>query len=536
MSLPDNHFDEMTALLFLEGQLDEARSCEIPAHLASCAACSGLMRALENENLWLRESIAAQEEPIPAHLISPREPATAHWGWLAALALGTGGIYTLWTGFVEPWFAQASQAGFTQGNLLTMLLFSGAFWKGWDDVRSSMEFLAVATLGTVVIWLLRKQWQRFTAVAFVMGAFLCALALPPAAHAADVQRGNPGYTLPAGQEVKTDLIVTASRTRIDGDVDGDLIVWSQSVIVNGHVKGDIIIGAQHLTVNAPVDGNIRGWCQVVEINSTVGKNVMVGAQTMVMNEMARVGGTLTLFSGSADLSGHVAGDLLAFAGDLNVGGTLGHDATIRADRLTIGPSAEIDGQTKYSGRGEPDVSSGAKLASPIQTTIIKRAPNRASPHYYLHRILLWGVSFIFGLTLLLIVPAFFFDVVQASKRMGPAIGFGFLFLIATPIAAIIVCLTIVGLGVGVTSLMLYAIAVYAAHVFIGAWLGEKVLGASAGVGPALGRLALGLAILSVLRLIPFAGGLIGLLVAAWGLGALILAIHRHMRPQVAAIG
>ena len=311
-------------------------------------------------------------------------------------------------------------------------------------------------------------------------------------------------------------------------------MWSQSVVVNGHVKGDIIAGAQHVTVNGPVDGNVRVWCQVLALHSTVAKNVMAWAQTMEMDETSIVGGTMTLLSGTSEISGHVSGDLLALFGDLDINGTLGHDATIRGDRLTIGPGAEIKGETKFTGRRDPTISPTAKLASPIRITIPSRRPDYTRVGYYWNRVLLWGASFLFGLALLLIAPVFFFDVVQTSKRVGSSIGFGALFLIATPIAALIVCATIVGLGVGIVALLLYAIAVYSAHVFMGAWLGEKLLGAGVGMGPAIGRLALGLAILSVLRMIPFAGGLIGALVVVWGLGALILAIHRHMRPHVAA--
>ena len=43
-----NHFDEMTALLCLEGQLDAAHAQEVRAHAASSAVCRELLHALEN--------------------------------------------------------------------------------------------------------------------------------------------------------------------------------------------------------------------------------------------------------------------------------------------------------------------------------------------------------------------------------------------------------------------------------------------------------------------------------------------------------
>ncbi|MGD1210538.1 MAG: zf-HC2 domain-containing protein [Candidatus Acidiferrales bacterium] len=528
-----SHFDEMTGLLYLEGQIDADRAREVSAHLASCGSCRELLHALEKEGVWLREALTAEEESIPARVIAAPKRG-GQWGWMVAFGLGMGGVYTLWAGFVQPWLTQAAQAGFTQGNILTMLFFTGAFWKGWDAMRSAMEFSAVASLAAVAIWLLRKQWQRFTTIAFVMGVMICALALPPTATAGEVKRGDPSYTLPAGQEVKNDLIVWAVRTRIDGDVDGDLIVWSESVTVNGHVKGDVIAMARELRVNGTVDGNLRVWTESLSLDGVVAKNVSAGVEELEMGEKGTVGGAMMLWFGTADLAGRVGGDLLAAPGDLNISGTLDRDATIRAQRLTISPDAEIKGHVRYQGWRQPVVSPGAKLANPIEIKIKGPGPDYASPRYYSHQMFYWGSSFLLGLVLLLIAPGFFFDAAQACKRVGPAFGFGALFLLATPIAAIIVCATIVGLGVGISTILLYVIAIYSAQVFVGSWLGEQLLGAGVGVGSTVGRLALGLAIIRALTMVPFAGPLIhSLIIPIWGMGALVLAIHKRMRPQLA---
>lgn len=532
MNQINGHFDEVTALLYLERQLDSGRAGEVSAHLAACPACRGLLHALESESLWLRKALAAEDEPVPSYLTTAPQRSTTHWGWIAAFILAMGGLYTLWSGFIQPWYAEASQAGFTQGNLLTMLFFSGAFWKGWDSMRTLLEFLPLATLGAIGIWALRKQWRHFTPIAFVMGALIFALALPPSAQAAEIHHGDPSYTLPAGQEVKTDLIVAGERVRIDGDVDGDLIVFSPSVTVNGHIKGDILGFGQEIRVNGPVDGNVRAWCQSLSLNSTVAKNVMSWTERTELGEKATVGGTMTLGSGASELDGRVAGDLLAWVGDLDLNGTLGGDANIRADRLTIGSTAQILGHTKYRGRRQPQVSGGAKLASPIDVTLRKPGPDYSQIAYYWHQVLLWGASFLFGLLLLFLFPAFFAKAVSTANKAGVSIGLGILLLFATPIVAFIACITIVGLGIGIAALLAYAIAVYAAQIFVGSWLGEKMMGIGTGIGPAIGRLAIGLAVLRVARMVPYAGPIIGLLITVWGLGALALAIHRSMRTQV----
>ena len=258
---------------------------------------------------------------------------------------------------------------------------------------------------------------------------------------------------------------------------------------------------------------------------------MIWAEQATIDEKASVGGSIMVGTQDAELDGHAGGDVLAFVADLTINGRLDRDLTIRGDRLTIGSTAQIGGKTKYEGRGQPDIASGAKLASPIQITIPKRGPDYTRVAYYWHQVLFWGANFLFGLVLLLLLPGFFSDAVHQTRRVGPAVGFGALFLFATPIAIIIVCVTIVGLGIGISALLLYLISLYAAQLFVGSWLGEQLLGYTVGIGPAVARLAIGLALLRVLRMIPFVGPLAGFIIIIWGLGALVLAAYGRMHAQ-----
>jgi len=363
-----------------------------------------------------------------------------------------------------------------------------------------------------------------------------ALALAPAGQAAEIKHGDPNYTLAAGEVIHTDLIVSADAARIDGDVDGDLITFSRSVTVNGHIKGDVISFSEELHVNGMVDGNVRAFVKEFQLNGTVGRNVMSWVGDINTDEKSVVNGTMTLGAGDCTLNGKLVGDLLSFSGSLELDGSLGRNVMVRAGHLRVGPKAVVAGEFKAQLRKPADISLDAKLASPPVITIVERDSEKSysSPRYYWHQTLLWGASFIFGLVMLLLMPGFLFDAAGACKRTMPAIGFGALFLIATPVLVVIVCITIVGIGVGVAAFMLWIIAIYAAQVVVGTWLGDKVLGSSVGVGPALGRMALGLLILRAIGLVPYLGVWVNSLVVCLGLGAMVFAIYRYMRPNLQA--
>ena len=526
-----DHFDEMTALLYLEGQLDADRAGYVSSHVGACAECRELLRALEREGLWLRDALVEEYEPIPARLMEAPERGIAPWGWIAALGLSAGGAYTLWSGIIVPWQAQAAQAGFTQGNLLTMLFFSGAFWKGWDAMRSLTEFLAMGTLTILVSWLLRRHWKRFTTFAVVVGFFLWALLIPTSTGAAETRHGDPNYTLSSGQTVNTDLFIAGQRIEIDGEVDGDVIVWSQVAIVNGHVKGDVIAFVQNLRVNGTVDGNIRSFAQSVDISGSIGHNLMSWSSITNVQEKGSIGGTVTFGSNDASLDGKIGGDVLCMANSLEVTGSLARNLTVRADHFAVTSSASIDGHVKYEGKRDPEIDQGARIGS-IERVIPKKEREYRGAHFYWHHVMMWGVGFVYGLVFLLLMPGLFADATQACKKYVPAGGFGLLFLFGTPIAAIIACITIVGLALGITTLLLYLIALYSSTIFVSGWLGEALLGAKPGTGQAILRLALGLFILHVLRVLPYIGGWVLFIAMFWGLGALMMALYKRLRPQL----
>jgi cytoskeletal protein CcmA (bactofilin family) len=534
MSTMAEHYDEMTLLLYLEEQLEAARVREIAAHMRDCPACGALLRSLQHEGLWLRDSLTAEDESIPARLLAAPAGADVPWGWVMSLGMGAAGIYGLWSGVVEPWQARFSQAGFTQGSLLSMLFFSGALWKGWGEMTSLVEILATAGVLLIVAMLLRHNWRRWTTVGVVMGTLAFSLATPPAAMAGQYHNGEPNYTLPRGQTIDTDLFVTADTVRIDGDVSGDLYAFAHNVIVNGHVSGDVLGFAQSLQINGRVDGNVRTWSQTLTVVGSVAKNLLVGADTFELDPKGTVGGSVTAFAGQISLDGPVGRDVLAKGGHFSLDNKIGGNLEVSADDIFVGSDAQVAGKMTYKGNKAPNIDSGAKIAGPVQAKYEEHVSKYKTVHYYWHIALSWAASLLFGLVMILAIPAFYRDVQRALDRVGMSGGMGFLAVAGVPFAAIIACITIVGLAVGISTILLYCIGLYSAHVFVGAWIGRKILGEAGGNGALFGRLALGLAILSAVRVVPWVGAMVGAIVVLWGAGAIAITVYQRMRPVLAA--
>lgn len=534
-----NHVDEIACLLYLDGQLERVRAAELSAHVEQCAGCQRLLRALEHESRLLTRALVEEDELIPARLldVSGRTSGSLRWAWLTSFGLAAAGVYALWTGYVEPWQQQLEQAGFSGTNLLNLLLFQGAFWKGWQSMISFIELTALVVVGGIGLGLLRRRFRRWTALAMVVTGLLAALSMPSPASAAEYRKANT-VVVQKDEVVKNDLIFMGGLGRIDGTVDGDVITFGDTLTVDGHVTGDVISFGRHVRINGQVDGNVRAFTNMMTISGTVNKNVMSFTESIDLDEHAKVGGSVTLFAEAAALEGKIGRDVLAYFDRLSLSGPVGGGLKFRGKHLTIGPSAEIAGRAVFEqvGHGQPDVSPQAKLSSPLEVKRITRRPDYSCPSFYIWKLIWTATAFVFGLVMIFLMPKYSEETVTSAGRYGASFGLGALVLFGVPILSGIACITLVGLALGLTALLLWIAALYAAQVFVGAWLGQRLLGPAAGSGALVGRMALGLIILRLLTSIPTVGVFFNLIIAFWGLGAISLALYRRLQPPPLASG
>jgi|HubBroStandDraft_4_1064222.scaffolds.fasta_scaffold01549_5 hypothetical protein len=531
-----NHYDEMACLLYLEGQLDPARSRELAAHIAECAPCRDLLHALQHETILLSSALTEDNESMPARLASEQVRSLPSWVWTLAFGAFAAGAYWFWTDGIGPWFDQLSNAGFGGTDVFSMILFSGAFWEGWSDMIDAMQIGALILVAVVAIGWIRRRLRRSVAIAGVMSALLFALALPPQAAAADVRRAQ-SISVPAGETVHNDLIATGGSVRIEGTVEGDVIAFTRDLAVTGHVTGDVIAFAEEAVIDGIVDGNVRVFSRGAVLQGTVGKNVSAFGRSVDLISKANIGGGMIVLAGEMDLDGKIQRDLLGLVGRSNLDGLIGGQAWVHGGSLMVESTAEIRGPATFEGPQQPVIEAGAKLASPIRTEITQdvRRTRRSTARVAIRAIVSYGAALAVGILLLVIFPGFFSATLHEAGKIGLPIGIGALALITGAFLLVLgILLLIVGIAAGVAGVMAYAPILYVAQVFVGTWLGNKVMGQPPAVTSAVvGRMAVGLLILRVAGLIPFLGGLVWLAVLLWGTGAVLLGFYRMSRAESA---
>jgi cytoskeletal protein CcmA (bactofilin family) len=533
-----NHLDEMTCLLYLERQLDRPRAQEVSTHAQGCAACRTLMRALERESRLLTRAMLEEDEPLPARLKEFQERAkrSLQWIWGVAFGLAATGAYALYTGYIEPWQQQLEQAGFGGTNMLSLLVFQGAFWKGWQSMITLLEVTALLTLAGFGAVLFRRRLRRGTATALMLAGLCAVVALPQAVSASEFRRGH-SVEVREGETIKGDIFLFGDRVRIDGVVDGDVYAFSQDVNVNGHVTGDVISFAHTLRIGGKVDGNIRVALNTLTVTGSVSKNALIFADNANLDPSGNIGGSITAFAGSLNLEGKLGRDILIYTKHLAVSGTVGGGIQAKGSTMSIGATGEVGGPVRFEGENAPEVSSGAKLASPVQYTKWEHKPEYRSSHYYIWRVIWTAALILFGLVLFMLLPKFGRETISAAEQFGAPMGLGVLVFFGVPIAAVIACITVVGIPLGILALGIWFLALCCAELVVGAVVGTWILGRGSSSWEIVGRMALGFVLVRIAYTFLAHVHVLGLLGALgiwmWGMGAVSLALYRRFQPVIA---
>jgi cytoskeletal protein CcmA (bactofilin family) len=489
-----------------------------------------LLRVIERESRLLTRAMLEEEEPLPARIAEFQERVrrSMQWLWLLVFGLASTAVYAVYTGYIQPLEKPLENAGFGGSSLVSMLIFQGSFWNGWQAMISVLELLAVITVGGLLAVAVRKRFRRGSALALVLTGLCATLTFAPQASATEFRSG-PSVTISKDETVKSDVYFTGQELSVDGTIDGDLFVWGQEATVRGHVTGDVFVFAQSARIEGQVDGSVRGFCNNITVTGAVTRSLMIWAQVINIDSRGSVGRSVTSFSQTLSVDGKVGTDLLVYNQSTRISGTVGGNIVEHSETLTIEDSATIDGTVKFEGDKGPVVSPRAKLASPVQFTkhVGKRDEFGKSSAFWAG--LLYVAFVLYGMALFLVLPQFGRETVNAAENVGGSLGLGLLVFFGVLIGSLIAMCTLVGLFVGFASLFVWAIAVYAAQPVAAALLGQWIFGRTSETWPLIGRMLVGLLIIRVAELLPH-GWIIKLAMIFWGLGAISIAIYRRFQP------
>jgi hypothetical protein len=243
--------------------------------------------------------------------------------------------------------------------------------------------------------------------------------------------------------------------------------------------------------------------------------VLVGSVLVDRDETVN---DLIVVDGDVTIRGEVTGNVIVVDGDVTIRGSVAGDVVAVSGLATLGQRGRVAGDLVY-GDERPVQAPGSRVAGKVEKFKIGDASIVAAIGFWIG----FTISLLLlGVVLLLIAPRAGEAVARAGKGkplLSALVGLAALILL--PVIAIIACITVIGLPLGIVLLLLilplYAVGYLSGALVVGRLMLKKAL---------ILALVVGVVILQLLTLIPIVGGIIGFLATIFGLGALFVALFR----------
>ncbi|MFW6118566.1 MAG: hypothetical protein ACOC6R_03635 [Chloroflexota bacterium] len=353
-------------------------------------------------------------------------------------------------------------------------------------------------------------------------------------------RSGMAVTVASGEVVDDDLYVAAETITIDGTVDGDLWAAGNTITVNGIVNGSVMAAGRIVNINGDISHAVRAVAETININGDVGGDVIAGCGKANIASTARISGDLLFGADIASIDGLIEGNIKGNGREVIISNQVNGNVELKVESLTILSTGNIGGDLSYTSEQEADIYPGAQIAGATTHTLPEVKKDEAEGFPFapltggLSKLISLLMALVTGVVIIFLAPKKLTSITDAiGTRPGPSAGWGAMILFLTPIAAVIVCLTIIGIPVGLITLALYGIALYLAQIPVGLFIGRWIIGHFRVVenkAIMVGALAVGLAILKLLSLIPYFGFFVGFVVVLFGLGA-VVAAERKRRAE-----
>lgn len=316
------------------------------------------------------------------------------------------------------------------------------------------------------------------AKASLVFAMLLMLALP--ASAAEViapHQGDPNLVVGSGETHKN-LYVAGGQLTVNADTNGDLTAAGGTVAVIGKVQQELLLAGGNLDVSGAVGGTARIAGGNVTVSAPVGGDLVVAGGNVNLTGQGGVSGDLVVAGGNVIINMPVSGNVSVMGGSVTIDAKISGAVKVRATRdLNFGSSAEVAGRIDYSGPQAAQVAGGAKTS---QINYTHWTPGNNGGRLaglltiaFLFKLIAWLIA---AWVLLRLRKKFILSLAE-DFRASPwqNLGWGFLFLVATPIAAVLLFVVLIGYYLGFILGLAYLLTLVIANLISSIVLGYLLL-------------------------------------------------------------
>lgn len=291
--------------------------------------------------------------------------------------------------------------------------------------------------------------------------------LPVAVSAAEVRAGEQA-AIAQGETIPHNAYLAGGSLVSSGTIGGDLIAAGGSLVVNGPVGADLLATGGNLSILGNVAGDLRAAGGTIAITGSVAGD-LIAAGGNITAAGSKIGGDALLAGGAIRLTTPVAGSVRIRGGQVVIDAPVAGDLDVHAQSLTFGSHAVVTGNLTYEAPKAATMQEGASVKGKTTFTPVVNVSEGPAAALALFSVWILASLAALMLTALLFRALFRRYVVEAENavvtRPWHKLGMGFIAFAVTPPAIFVLCLTVVGIPLGVVAGLGYAALLVVSWMF-----------------------------------------------------------------------
>ncbi|MDO8576009.1 MAG: hypothetical protein Q7R90_01710 [bacterium] len=355
-----------------------------------------------------------------------------------------------------------------------------------------------------------------------------ALIIPVVAFAAELRIGeSPSFS--SSETVQKDLYLAGGNVTSSGKVTGDLGIGGGNILVNGPVSQDLFVGGGSITIVADVGDDLRVAGGNIILSGKVGNDlVAAGGQTSISG--GGVGGDVLWAGGMLRVDAPVGGNMQLAGGEVVINSRVRGNVSFKGQKLILGKDAVIDGNLDYSAQKEATMEAGAVVKGKTNFEQLKNVVPKTSGKGIIAILSLLFLGKFLSLLVFALAFGLFFRryaallVDNAVAQPLLETGRGLIILIVLPVVSIMLLVTLIGVPLGILGLIGFAalllVASPLAAIIVGSVV-HKWMFKPAEYQIVWQTILLGVAVYTLLGLIPVLGGIVKFVLILLAIGSMM---------------
>lgn len=346
------------------------------------------------------------------------------------------------------------------------------------------------------------------------------------------------------------IYIAGGNVRPVAPIKGDLYAAGGRITVEQPVAGDATLAGGAVTVRAPIGEDLRAAGGDINIENTVGGELYASGGNITLSKAAVVADAVTLYAGNVTIEGKINGPLKVYSQKIVLNGEVAGDVELNAEQIELGPQAKLAGALRYPSNAQFKTAEGVTISGMVtRGDAMNGRPDTHHDREWHGQMMGSGsgwASSIASFVALLAASALFLLVFtrfsqRASSRIRttpwPSLAAGLAVLLGTPMLAMLLLITLIGIPLGIALMMLFPLMLLIGCIVGVFSIAQRVQGAIQKEGPSrssvamVGFFALTLLLVLLLGSIPFIGFLVLTAIMVLGTVACALELYRQVRPN-----